>query len=110
MKKQLLKTLFEDKLKGQKASRKKKWGPAKGVKKADTGFLNVILTHCNTCKNGELYKYFYYKNGKRIAISSVNLLKLRQKIDKFGLKWEISDENLAKKTAEKEGILLEDLT
>lgn len=109
MKKQLLKTLFDEKIKGQKVTRIKNAPPYSGVKKGDTGFSNVILVHCNTCKNGELYKFFYKKNGKRRAVGSVKLLKLKEKTDKLGLKWEVFDEDLARETANKEGVLLENL-
>ena len=53
-----------------------------------TGYFRVYLQSCPLCKSGKTYKYTYYNDGKRIAITSVNLKKLKKKVLQRGLPWE----------------------
>ena len=45
---------------------------------------------------GFTWQYHYYKNGKKVRISNINLSRLEEKIRSKGLEWIIIDENKAK--------------
>ena len=71
--------------------------------KNSSGYYRVYLqTKCNT-KQGFTWKYRYTQYGKRRVISSVDLLKLKQKIIDNGLPWLVLDESKAKNTCETYG-------
>lgn len=76
-----------------------------------TGFYRVIKRINKKYKQGFLWTYVYYEEGKKrqTFISSVDLLKLKQKVIKKGLEWVVIDEEKAKKTIEKCGYDLEAL-
>ncbi|MBQ2654069.1 MAG: HNH endonuclease [Methanobrevibacter sp.] len=52
-----------------------------------SGYYRVMKEKCSRCKQGFYYKYKYYENGKRKAISSVSLRKLERKVKENGLTW-----------------------
>lgn len=70
-----------------------------------TGFFRVVKINSKGYKRGFIWSYLYYKEGnkRQTSISSVNLLKLKEKVIKNGLEWLIIDEEKAKKTIEKYG-------
>lgn len=53
-----------------------------------TGYLNVHKKNDETCKQGFMWCYQYYEDGKQKSFSSVSLEKLEQKVKAKGLKWE----------------------
>lgn len=52
-----------------------------------TGYLNVFKKKDKTCKQGFLWCYQYYEDGKRKAIMSVSVEKLEAKVRNKGLLW-----------------------
>lgn len=52
-----------------------------------SGYLNVYKNKTKECKQGFVWKYTYYEDGKQKAISSVDIEKLKQKVKAKGLKW-----------------------
>ena len=52
-----------------------------------SGYFRVVKEKCPRCKNGFYYKYKYYANGKRKALCSVDLTKLKKKVIANGLIW-----------------------
>lgn len=74
------------------------------------GLFRVHKTKCSTCKNKFRYTYVVGNHPNYIAqISSVNLLKLKQKVLENGFEWCVVNEDRAKVTADSEGLSLEDL-
>lgn len=65
-----------------------------------TGFYRVIKRNSTRYKQGYLWAYVYYEDGKKrqTFITSLDLLKLKQKVIKKGLEWLVIDEEKAKKT------------
>ena len=64
-----------------------------------SGFYCVSTKNCPQCKQGFSWIYQYYdENIKHRVIHSVDLLKLKNKVIKKGLKWLVIDDNNAKKT------------
>jgi hypothetical protein len=53
-----------------------------------TGFFRVYKRKDNSVKQGFLWVYKYYQNGKRIQISRVDLKSLEEEVKNRGLKWE----------------------
>lgn len=66
--------------------------------KNTTGYLNVYKQKNNAYKQGFIWKYKYYENGKQKAITSVDIHKLEAKVKAKGLKWVILDKSQAKKS------------
>lgn len=54
-----------------------------------TGFLRVYKKKRKDCKQGFIYVYSYYDNGKRKEISSINIEKLEKKVKNKNLPWEV---------------------
>lgn len=53
-----------------------------------TGYFRVSKKACAKCKKGFVYRYQWYKeNGEKMAITSTDLKKLRQKVLQKGLTW-----------------------
>ena len=52
-----------------------------------SGYLNVYKHKSKRYKQGFIWKYQYYKNGKRKSISSVDIKKLEEKVKKKRLEW-----------------------
>ena len=72
--------------------------------KNTTGFYCVSTKNCPNCNQGFSWIYQYYdENIKHRVIHSVDLLKLKNKVLKKGLKWLVITEENAKKTCEKYG-------
>jgi len=69
-----------------------------------TGFYNVYIVKNEKYIKGYYYEYGITKKGRTIRISSVDLMKLKQKVESKGLIWKIIDEEKAKIILEKEGI------
>ena len=63
-----------------------------------TGFFRVHIHKCEQCEQGFRYFYQYRKDNKPKTITSINLLKLKNKVISEGLPWKITDEEKAKKT------------
>ncbi len=59
----------------------------------NTGYFRVHKHKSNNCEQGFYWQYCYYDNGKRKAISSISLKKLKEKVIGKGLEWVIVDEN-----------------
>lgn len=66
--------------------------------KNTTGFYRVFKSNEKKYKQGFVWYYNYYENGKQKKISSVDLFKLEQKVKSKGLHWLIIDEEKAQKT------------
>ena len=52
-----------------------------------SGYLNVSKVKNRRCSQGFHWLYQYYENGKRKAISSIDLKKLEKKVKDKGLTW-----------------------
>lgn len=52
-----------------------------------TGYFRVIKMKTNNCKQGFIWQYCYYENGKRKRISRTDLGKLKDEVKNKGLKW-----------------------
>lgn len=64
-----------------------------------TGFYRVSKQWDSTCKQGFIWRYTYRTNNKqRKVATSVDLLKLKKKVESQGLPWRIIDKNKAQKT------------
>ena len=63
-----------------------------------TGFFRVYKKKNKIYKQGFQWCYHYYKNGEKrqTHITSVDLLKLKEKVISKGLEWFIIDEEIAK--------------
>ena len=57
-----------------------------------TGYRNVCIQPCPSCKNNFRYRYGYFEDGKQKAIQSVSLEKLQEKVLNKGLPWEKLDD------------------
>lgn len=72
------------------------------LRKSTTGFYRVSKVLDLTCKQGFYwkYRYIYSVNNKRTrqSICSVDLLKLKKRVESQGLVWRIIDKNKAQKT------------
>ena len=65
-----------------------------------TGFYRVDKYKHSTCNQGFMWRYRYRNKSTRKSITSVNLLKLKEKIEAQNLPWKIVDEEEAKKSLE----------
>lgn len=76
----------------------------------NTGLYKVDIYHLKQLTQGFTFRYRYIKeDGKESFLSSVSLLKLKEKVISQGLDWVILDEEKAKLTAESVGLTLDDL-
>ena len=66
-----------------------------------TGFFRVTMNDCSSCKQGFIWVYQYYVNGKQKPLKSTDLNKLKQKVSDNNLDWDIIDEDSALLTCEK---------
>lgn len=92
-------------LKGRKVSdeHKKKICDARKLIPTSTGIYRVTKTEDKTCLQGYRWVYGYNnEQGKRIEISRINLIDLKNEIIKQGLEWIINDENVAYETMQKD--------
>ena len=53
----------------------------------NSGYYRVYLHKCKDCKQGFIYRYQYYENGKQKPICSVDIDKLEAKVKAKGLPW-----------------------
>lgn len=60
-----------------------------------TGYRNVSINRRSIYKQGFIYRYRYYEDGKHKAIYSVNIDNLREKVLAKGLVWEQFEEATA---------------
>lgn len=76
-----------------------------------TGFFRVYPMKNKTYKQGFTWCYHYYKDGEKrqTHISSVDLLKLKQKVLEKGLEWFIVNETIAKQVCDKYGYDLKEV-
>lgn len=76
-----------------------------------TGFFRVYKKKNKIYKQGFQWCYHYYKDGekKQTHITSVDLLKLKQKVISKGLDWFIIDENVANCVCEEYGYDLKEV-
>lgn len=54
-----------------------------------TGYYRVYKLKDKTCKQGFIWSYQYYEEGKRKCIRSVSIEKLEQKVKAKGLEWRV---------------------
>lgn len=54
-----------------------------------TGYFRVIKQKTKMCKQGFLWSYQYYVNGKRKRITSISIDELEKKVKAKGLPWEV---------------------
>lgn len=72
---------------------------AQSLRNSKTGFYRVSKKKNKKYKKGFLWGYTYpTEDGKRKALFSVSILKLKEKVETAGLPWEIVNEELAKHT------------
>lgn len=76
---------ISQKLKGRKMSEKQKKVLSK--KKNIVGIYNVCKIYREDYKQGFFYLYYYYENGKRKSLKSVDLKKLEKRVLERGLPW-----------------------
>lgn len=55
--------------------------------KSTTGYFRVSKHKKDDCKQGFVWVYQYYENGKRKQISSIDLAKLKEKVELKNLVW-----------------------
>lgn len=60
-----------------------------------SGYYRVRIEKTKNCKQGFIYSYLYYDdNGKQQAIRSIDIEKLKRKVEEKKLKWICFDEEL----------------
>ena len=74
-----------------------------------TGFFRVTKFNCSSCKQGFIWVYQYYVNGKQKQVRSTDLNKLKQKIVDNDFEWGLIDEVNALVTCEKYGYDISEL-
>ena len=52
-----------------------------------TGYFRVTRRNCKKCKDGFIYAYQYYEQGKQKSIVSTKLNKLKEKVLAKGFIW-----------------------
>ena len=52
-----------------------------------TGYYRVSKLKDNHCKQGFIWRYIYFEDGKQKVICSVDINKLEEKVKNKGLKW-----------------------
>lgn len=90
---------------GKKASKKARQNMSKAQSKTNTttGFYLVSKKKHSKYRQGFMWGYNYLDDdGKRKSIFSISLPKLEEKVKAKGLRWEIINEELAKKTIEED--------
>lgn len=80
-------------------------------KEVDTGFTKTRKVRCQACKQGYIYRYRYFdtKEDKYKVLSSIDMIKLKNKVKNKNLKWEVENYSQARKTAKEVGLPLRDL-
>ena len=63
-----------------------------------TGFYNVRKVKHDGVKQGFVWRYYYFKSGKRGSFNSIDFFKLKDKVLSEGLEWKVSDNALAEST------------
>lgn len=105
----LLKDMFEEAKKKYPPHNKTK-AYKRTNKNGETGFYNVRRMECKGCKQGIIYTYITLRDdGKRKHISSVDFLRLKEKIVKEKLPWGVNNRSKAIKTAKEVGYSLNEL-
>ena len=69
-----------------------------------SGILNVCKYHTENCTQGFSWSYWYYEDSQQKHISSIDLLRLKEKVLDKGLEWIIVNEELANKSLEESSI------
>lgn len=110
----LLKEQFQEALSKQWISEKAKQNKKERKKHIrnvhETGFKNVRRVYCRSCERKEIYTYKYIDDkGKVRYLSSVDFLKLRDKVKEKGFSWSLENRYFGSKTAKKIGLPLRDL-
>ena len=105
----LLKELFEVAKKNQSFS--PSYRRENRVKEVETGFLNTRKIRCQACTQGFIYRYKWFdeEEEKFKVVTSVDLQKLRDKVKKKNLDWEVDSYYKARITAKEVGLPLLDL-
>lgn len=78
---------------------RKKMSEAKNA----TGFYRVYKNKKKDVKQGFIWRYGYYENGRQKTFSSTNLMKLKRKVVNAGLEWKIVDERKAQQSILSQG-------
>lgn len=73
-----------------------------------TGFYGVYKLY-GKYRNGFTFRYQHHTKEKRESFSSVDLLKLKNKVLKLKMPWKIVDEEKAKATLESVGLTIEEI-
>lgn len=73
------------------------------------GLYRVCKIDCKECKKGFRYVYRVLVGNKRIQITSVSLLKLKEKVIDKGYEWSIVDKNKVINILNDEGLSLDEL-
>ena len=73
------------------------------------GIYRVSKVNCNECNNGFRFRYSCLSNDTRLQISSVDIIKLKDKVIEKGLEWLVVNEEKAENTAKSLGLTLEDI-
>ena len=74
--------------------------------RSSTGFYRVSKIKKSDCKQGFIWEYKYFNNGKRIRIYSIDLRTLEERVKNQNLEWKIlNNENALKSLKENEGDL-----
>lgn len=84
-------------------SRNKGYNISKGGERGNTNTTGYYRVHKDKNKKyvqGYLWRYHYFENGKHKSIRRMDLNKLKEEVLARGLKWEILDEENAKKSDE----------
>ena len=85
------------------AESRKKMSEAQSKTNNTTGFYLVSKKKHSKYRQGFMWGYNYVDDdGKRKSLFSISLPKLEEKVKSKGLRWEIIDEELAKKTIEED--------
>lgn len=61
-----------------------------------TGYYRVSTQKEKRVKQGFVYRYMYYENGKKKSITSTSIKNLEEKVKSKGLEWKVTNETLAK--------------
>jgi hypothetical protein len=90
----MLKELFDDAMKNIKQPKR-----GLGIPSQKIGVRGVYLMNCPRCKQGFMFQFrFIGENGERKSIQSVNLNRLKNRIEEIGHEWVIENEPLMRKT------------
>lgn len=79
---------------------RKKISKTRSKKYNTTGFYRVYKAKDNAIKQGFRWSYQYSNESKKQTIMSLNLLKLKDKVEAKGLSWKVLNEEKAKQSLE----------